>query len=274
MTNATSELLDELARHYGEPGEPATDYRIAKNLGMTPQRISNWRRGVSGISSERALEFCGIIWPGDARRAAYWITRLQADREQSAEVKAVWQKLANQVAAVILAAGIGLGAMFSPAPAQAIEHNISSPDYRLYAIRRRLRRWLRGILPLIGTAGFFALGGCTTTGQEIAWQTLHAVDVAQTVNGPAGDPCYMEADPLTSAIIGEQPSKTEAVAWGLAWAGMHAGVTWLLDRNEAPQWAQIGWQALTITNTASAVYRNHQAGIRPFGRNEIVNGCR
>ncbi len=111
-------------------------------------------------------------------------------------------------------------------------------------------------------------GGCTTTHQEIAWQTLHAIDVAQTVNGPAGDPCFMEADPLTSSIIGEQPSKTEAIAWGLAAAGLHAGITWTLQRYDAPEWAQLGWQALTFTNTAYAVAQNHQHGIRPWGEND------
>ncbi|MCV0441476.1 MAG: hypothetical protein K5880_23050 [Hydrogenophaga sp.] len=49
--------------------------------------------------------------------------------------------------------------------------------------------------------------------------------MAQTVNGPAGDPCYYEADRLTAALIGEQPSKSEALAWGFAAAGVHAGGT-------------------------------------------------
>ena len=50
-------------------------------------------------------------------------------------------------------------------------------------------------------------GGCQSlnlSNEEIAWQTLHAVDVAQTLSA-AEDPCYVEAAYFTRQLIGEQP---------------------------------------------------------------------
>ena len=56
--------------------------------------------------------------------------------------------------------------------------------------------------------------------EEVAWQTLHAIDVAQTLNA-AHDPCYVEAFSVTRALIGEQPSTTEVLVWGASTAALH-----------------------------------------------------
>ncbi len=107
------------------------------------------------------------------------------------------------------------------------------------------------------------LGGCSHIPRtEYAWQSIHLVDVLQTLDGPARDPCYEEADGLTRRLIGRQPSESDVIVWGIAIAAVHAGVTSMLERVDAPTWAKFGWQALTITNTAQAVRNNYSEGIR------------
>lgn len=110
-----------------------------------------------------------------------------------------------------------------------------------------------------------ALSACSTLPPaELAWQLTHAVDVAQTVQ-IARSECFREDDPLTRAMTGEDPSVGEAVAWGVAWSGLHLGVTRMLEAWEAPGWVQGTWQALTIGNSAYIVKQNFDQGIDPWG---------
>lgn len=92
---------------------------------------------------------------------------------------------------------------------------------------------------------------------------VHAVDVAQTVQ-IARSSCFREDDPVTRSLIGERPSVGEAVVWGVAWGGLHYGVTRLLENVEAPGWIQAGWQVLTISNTLHTVKQNVDQGIDPW----------
>lgn len=117
------------------------------------------------------------------------------------------------------------------------------------------------------------LGGCQTMdNQELAWQALHAVDVAQTLNA-AGDPCYREEAWLTKRLIGEQPNDAEVVAWGVATAVVHAWVSYNLEEHGAPRWLQKVWDLGTLGHTTYAISSNHDAGVRPFGDNRPVAGC-
>ncbi|MFW6093271.1 MAG: hypothetical protein ACODAC_04800 [Pseudomonadota bacterium] len=116
-------------------------------------------------------------------------------------------------------------------------------------------------------------GGCQSLDRdELTWQTLHAMDVAQTLSA-AGDPCYEEEAWLTRRIIGEQPSESEVLAWGIGTSLMHAWVSDALERRNAPGWLQKAWELGTLGHTTYAVGSNHEAGVRPFGRNREVPGC-
>ena len=117
--------------------------------------------------------------------------------------------------------------------------------------------------------------GCQTfelSNEEIAWQTLHAVDIAQTLSA-AQDPCYVEDAYLTKQLIGEQPSSGEVLLWGAGMAVGHAWVTSLLARHHAPGWVQKTWSYATITSTGIAIASNHSEGVRVFGDNKSVDGC-
>jgi hypothetical protein len=122
---------------------------------------------------------------------------------------------------------------------------------------------------------FLLLGnaGCQSMDrEEIAWQALHAVDVAQTMSA-ARDPCYREAAWLTRSIIGEQPSEAEVLAWGVGTAIIHRWVGQVLERRDAPRWVRVAWDLGTIGYTGHTVVDNHRNGVRIWGDNVEHDGC-
>ena len=114
-----------------------------------------------------------------------------------------------------------------------------------------LRRSRGPIIALLLTA----LSACATH-PESAWQTLHAIDAAQTM-AIAMDDCYEEQDPITRRIIGRHPEPLAVVGW---WAASAAGHLWVSSRLEG-RWLA-AWQAITIIGTGNAVINNHGVGIR------------
>ncbi len=124
-------------------------------------------------------------------------------------------------------------------------------------------------------AGTVLSAGCQSlelSNEEIAWQTLHAVDIAQTLSA-AQDPCYVEDAYITKRLIGSQPSTGEVLLWGAGMAVGHAFVSNFLEQRNAPQWVQKTWSYATITSTGIAIASNHSEGVRVFGDNEPVEGC-
>ena len=134
---------------------------------------------------------------------------------------------------------------------------------------------MRGLVAIVGVTflvGCQSVGNILSDRDELAWQALHVVDVAQTLNA-ASDPCYVEAFPVTRALIGEQPSQAEVLAWGVGTAALHYWVSTSLKRTEAPGWAQKLWAYTTITFTGYTVATNHGNGVRVSGSNNSVAGC-
>ena len=124
-------------------------------------------------------------------------------------------------------------------------------------------------------AGSFLTAGCQSlefSNEEIAWQTLHAVDVAQTLSA-AQDPCYVEDAYITRQLIGSQPSTGEVLLWGAGMAVGHAFVTNVLEERHAQRWVQKAWSYATSTGTGIAIATNHSEGVRIFGDNKSVEGC-
>jgi len=144
------------------------------------------------------------------------------------------------------------------------------------SVRRSVRCSVRRCLPpvLLGAASCLS-AGCQSfefSGEELTWQTLHVVDVAQTLSA-ADDPCYVEDAYLTRQLIGSQPSQGEVLLWGAGMAVGHAWVTGLLEERGAPAWLRKTWSYATITGTGIAIASNHAEGVRVFGDNKPVNGC-
>ncbi|TDJ30338.1 MAG: hypothetical protein E2O59_02720, partial [Gammaproteobacteria bacterium] len=71
------------------------------------------------------------------------------------------------------------------------------PSAYLSAIRSAYRT---ARVPVALLLALFASCCLTLDRNELTWQTLHAVDVAQTLNA-ANDPCYIEKAWLTQRMI-------------------------------------------------------------------------
>jgi hypothetical protein len=112
------------------------------------------------------------------------------------------------------------------------------------------------------------LCGCSSMSRpEIAWNVLHVVDVAQTINGPASDPCYRERAPTTRFLIGERPHRDNVIAWGVAASVMHYFAFRWVENSDWPDGVKVALRSIDLTYKGHTVVRNHNAGIRPFGDN-------
>ena len=142
---------------------------------------------------------------------------------------------------------------------------------KLFVFAENKKRCLKLLLCLFAVP----LAGCQSAGlsnEEIAWQSLHMMDIAQTISA-ANDPCYVEDAWLTQKLIGSQPNTGEVLLWGVGTAVAHAWISNVLEERGAPVWAQKTWSYATIASTGLAVGNNHSEGVRVFGGNEDVAGC-
>lgn len=91
---------------------------------------------------------------------------------------------------------------------------------------------------------------------EIAWQVLHAIDVAQTAR--IKDYTHLKESHIHT-IVGRQPEERDVYAWGLSMAIGHYFVMKWVDENT--KYGQF-LRGVEIGYKFSAVSHNHQMGIR------------
>lgn len=128
---------------------------------------------------------------------------------------------------------------------------------------------MRTLLPLavLALTGCSTLGGESMSGRaEFAWQSIHAMDAAQTMHIANSGGCYREVNPVTSRIVGEHPSDGEVAAVMLGYAMLHKLATEQLHERNAPRWLIGTWHAVTLGFAVKTVTQNHRLGLRPFGR--------
>jgi hypothetical protein len=91
--------------------------------------------------------------------------------------------------------------------------------------------------------------GCVSLSEsgptELTFQSLNAIDYAQTINIARQPDCYREADPVTSGLIGQHPSTGAVVAMWAVQAGAHYYVTRWLDREVDATDAE-GWRVVRL----------------------------
>jgi hypothetical protein len=137
---------------------------------------------------------------------------------------------------------------------------------------RRKFSTLRQLTLSAGALLSLALSACSALpdvrSTEYVWQGLHAVDALQTYRGPASDPCFHEADPVTSRLIGKRPSGAQVLGWYAATSVSHFAISTALEKI-APRLAD-WWHALTIAGVSITVADNHELGIRIGSSNR---GC-
>lgn len=95
----TTQWLDEAKRVNGWE----SDYRLAKELGVSVSRLSNWRRNRKTFNDEVAINLAKMV----NRDPAELIASAHAERTTEPAVKAVYQRIAElaRVAATVCIVG-------------------------------------------------------------------------------------------------------------------------------------------------------------------------
>lgn len=99
-----------------------------------------------------------------------------------------------------------------------------------------------------------------TKAEEIAWQTLHAIDSAQTYKNVT-TMCMRETG-SAQIFLGSQPNQFQVAAWAIGSAYAHGLITSWLSEHDSPKWLMRSWQAISIGVTLDTVAKNHAVGIR------------
>ena len=84
-----------------------SDYQLAKELGVSHTRISNWRRGRNTFDERIAVQVAHLL----TLDPAYVLACMAAERSKRADVKTAWKKAAQRIgmgtAAVVAAVLLG-----------------------------------------------------------------------------------------------------------------------------------------------------------------------
>lgn len=117
---------------------------------------------------------------------------------------------------------------------------------------------MKRLLPIACLA---ATTGCASLPREqlayeVAYQTLHAVDTAQTLNirHTAG---HVETNP----ILGKRPKDAEVIAYMAAESAAHLLVSTALVDRGAPMWLQRLWHYVSIGYNGRIVISNARQGL-------------
>jgi hypothetical protein len=162
MTTETTKLLNRLSAHLGD----ASDYRIAKELGVTKQTVSAWRVGKGTMSDATAVHVAELL----GENPAYVLAVVHEERTDSPEAQKVWKKIAatfgGKAAVIILTAGLAsFGKVDSAAASMGYDAvsdtfaNVPSIHYAHMLAGFSLTTLLGLILltPLVGSANVDAL---------------------------------------------------------------------------------------------------------------------
>lgn len=109
--NNTNQYLDAVkARHC-----LASDYAIAKKLGITHQSVSNYRSGKSKMDETTAFKVAEALEIDPATV----IIAAQIEREKKPELRAVWMDIFKKLGGLTTASLLALGLVSAPTPADA-----------------------------------------------------------------------------------------------------------------------------------------------------------
>ncbi|NIC03985.1 helix-turn-helix domain-containing protein [Billgrantia bachuensis] len=95
----TIELLTKLRAHYGG----ASDYRVAKELGIQPQTVYHWKSGRSGMSDDvgiRAAEILGLD-------PDLVLLDLHIEREEGNVTSPIWRSIRNRLEVAAMPVVVG-----------------------------------------------------------------------------------------------------------------------------------------------------------------------
>jgi hypothetical protein len=122
------------------------------------------------------------------------------------------------------------------------------------------------VVTKVGLVALLLSGCAEVPREEYAWQALHLVDTAQTVQiARSSHNCFHENQNQSGWLIGENPTVAGALTWGLGYALGHAYITKLMVEHDWPQWIQQTWQITTVGAAAYDVKNNFDQGIGVTG---------
>jgi len=105
--------------------------------------------------------------------------------------------------------------------------------------------------------------------REALWQALHAMDVLQTIKGPASDSCHYERNAFTRQIIGKRPHPDKVIIWGVTYAVLHVAYTkWLNETKRLKPSVKTALRFLDFTSMGLTIATNYKQGIRITGENK------
>lgn len=116
----TIEFLDELKARNGG----ASDYAIAKILGITHQMVSKYRLGKDCLGDSTAIRVAELL----EIEPAIVIASVHAERSKSEKEKAVWREILEKLGGVAASVVIGVAAYTLPAPS-AYAASIQAPAH-------------------------------------------------------------------------------------------------------------------------------------------------
>lgn len=248
----SADFLDAVRAKHGL----TSDYQVHKFLGIAQSRVSMYRTGRREFDDQTCIVIADCL----GESSLYVMASIQAERAKCTEVKGVWEYCAKIGKRANGAALLAFSVLLASVP-ESVAKAASSLQCILCKVSSRSR----------SAAVCVALGlltGCAASPAEKAWQAMHLVDVAQTINGPARDACFGEGNPLTRRLIGRQPSTEAVIVWGVAIAIAHYSVDrWLARSGHADQaWVRM-LRALDLGYKGFTIGHNHAEGMRPFGDN-------
>lgn len=131
------------------------------------------------------------------------------------------------------------------------------------------------VLALVLLVALLLLPSCAVTPSnvaEVTYQSLEAIDYAQTLNVVRRPDCLQESGPA-HYLIGHHPDNTKLALYTVGMMGSHFLVTnWLnreIDATDAEGWKAVlvVWQLGSIAFESQYVIHNFKLGSEPFGHN-------
>ena len=121
----TIEFLDELKARNGG----ASDYSIAKILGITHQMVSKYRLGKDCLGDSTAIRVAELL----EIEPAIIIASVHAERAKSDQEKAVWREILEKLGGV--AAGVLLTIGAATLPAQQADASALNSAHSVYYVK-------------------------------------------------------------------------------------------------------------------------------------------
>ena len=138
--NITPQLIDQLKEKHGL----RSDYAVAKMLGISTQRLSNYRTGRNRFDDLMAYKVAELLELDPAEV----IAQINMERAKRPEERKAWKEILERLGSAAAVVTLGVSLLF-PAPSPAAQSQTSFNPDMYYANQWRRRRWWSEALDLL-----------------------------------------------------------------------------------------------------------------------------